>query len=119
MNRLFKGIVVALTAIGAAVVIWQDAQLLQYFVAYTKQAAIKSESSFGLAFVSGLTTVALTKDTKLLFIASAVEIALVWLLVQLNVISQRRGLIATLILFILVGITVFIVYREVPILPGM
>lgn len=48
--------------------------------------------------------------TTLLPIASAVEIALVWLLVLLNGISPRHGLIATLILFILVGITLLIIY---------
>lgn len=46
----------------------------------------------------------------LILIASAVEIALVWLLVLLNVCSRRRGLISTLVLFILVGITIFVVY---------
>jgi hypothetical protein len=48
-------------------------------------------------------------NTKLLLIGSAVEIALVWLLVLLEVISLHRGLIATLVLFVLVGIVVFIV----------
>ncbi|WP_373527552.1 hypothetical protein [Nostoc sp.] len=45
-------------------------------------------------------------------IAGAVEIALIWLLVLLNAISLRRGLIATLILFILVGITFLIIYSS-------
>jgi uncharacterized membrane-anchored protein len=49
-----------------------------------------------------------------LLVATAVEIALVWLLVLLDVISQRRGLIATLVLSILDGITIFIVYRFFP-----
>lgn len=52
------------------------------------------------------------KVTTLLPIAGAVEIALIWLLVLLNAISLRRGLIATLILFILVGITFLIIYSN-------
>lgn len=52
----------------------------------------------------------LEKVMILLPIASAVEVALIWLLVVLNAISLRRGLIATLILFILVGITFLIIY---------
>lgn len=44
--------------------------------------------------------------------SSAVEVALIWLLVLLNAISLHRGLIATLILFILVGITFLIIYSN-------
>ena len=51
-------------------------------------------------------------NLKLVFIASAVEIALFWLLVLLDVVSRHRGLIATLVLFISVGIVVFIVYSQ-------
>ena len=54
----------------------------------------------------------LVKVMTLLPIASAVEVALIWLLVLLNAISLRRGLTATLILFILVGITFLIIYSN-------
>jgi hypothetical protein len=112
LNRLFKGITVVLTVIGAVVIIWQEAHLIEGFVAFTQLNA--KEFSAGKAFYGGLTYLVLIKETKLLLIASVVEIALVWLLVLLSVINRRRGLIATLVLSILVGITVFITYSFTP-----
>ncbi len=107
-SRLFKGITVVLTAMGAVVIIWQEAQLIQDFIASTRLNAEKA--SIWNAWAQSWTYASLMKNTQLLLIASAVEIALVWLLVLLDVINRRRGLIATLVLFILVGITILIVY---------
>jgi hypothetical protein len=45
---------------------------------------------------------------RALLSASVVEIALFWLLVYLNILSQRHSMIATLVLVILVGITFFL-----------
>ncbi|MBW4633899.1 MAG: hypothetical protein KME30_18945 [Iphinoe sp. HA4291-MV1] len=112
MSRLFRGITVVLTAIGVVVILLQEAELLKDLIASTQLSF--SENPFGFALAQNFTLIAIIKKTILLLIASAVEIALVWLLVLLNIISQRRGLIATLVLFILVGITIFIVYRFLP-----
>ncbi len=107
-SRLFKGITVVLTAMGAVVIIWQEAQLIQDFIASTRFDAEKA--CMWNSWAQSWTYASLIKNIKLLLIASAVEIALVWLLVLLDVINRRRGLIATLVLSILVGITIFIVY---------
>lgn len=113
MNRLFQGITIVMTAIGAVVIISLEAELLKG-LAYKKLPG--SGNSFGSTMTLAFSYLALIRNTKLMLIASACEVALVWLLVVLNVISQRRGLIATLVLFILSAITVFIVYYSSPLL---
>ena len=47
---------------------------------------------------------------SLLLIGSAVEISLFWLLVVLNIISRRRGLVATLVLVVIVGFVVLFAF---------
>jgi hypothetical protein len=112
MSRLFKGITVVLIAIGIVVILLQQAELLKDLIASTQLSS--RENPFGFAVVQNFIFAAIIKKTILLLVATAVEIALVWLLVVLDVISQRRGLIATLVLSILDGITIFIVYRFFP-----
>lgn len=107
INRLFKGIAVVLTAIGAIVIVLQAADLIKSLISFFQLPP--SRSSFGLDAASFLIYVSLAKNANLIIVASVVEIALIWLLVLLDVISRRSGLIATLVLFILVGIAVFIV----------
>jgi len=77
-----------------------------------------SGGSFG-SIAQGFAYAAIIKNTKLMLIASAVEVALVWLLVLLDVISQRRGVIATLVLSVLSGITIFLVYFSLPLTFGI
>jgi hypothetical protein len=94
--------------IGGIVIIWLVVNLVQ------SQLIISSPRIEGGPLAIGLSLALQAQKTQLnlilLFIASAVEIALFWLLVLLDVISRHRGLIATLTLFIFVGIVVFIVY---------
>jgi hypothetical protein len=94
MSRLFKGITVVLTAIGIVVILLQQAELLKDLIASTQLSS--RENPFGFAVVQNFIFAAIIKKTILLLVATAVEIALLWLLVVLNVISQRCGLIATL-----------------------
>lgn len=112
MSRLFKGITLVLTAIGIVLILWQQAELLQVAIASTQLSL--SKNPFAVGVVLNFNFATLIKNTILLLIATVVEIALIWLLVLLNVISQRRGLIASLVLSILDGITIFIVYRFFP-----
>ncbi|OUL20370.1 hypothetical protein [Nostoc sp. 106C] len=110
INRLFKGLAVVLTLIGGIVIIWLVVNLVQ------SQLRILSPRLEGGSLGIGLTLGFQAQKTQLnlilLFIASAVETALFWLLVVLDIISRYRGLIATLTLFIFVGIVVFIVYSQ-------
>ncbi|WP_146007576.1 hypothetical protein [Fischerella muscicola] len=106
MNRLFKGFAVVLTAIGDIVIIWLVVYLVQLqlrILSSLKGGTL--DIGLALAFHAQKTLLNLI----LLFIASAVEIALLRLLVLINIISRRRGSIATLVLFIFVGIVVFLV----------
>ncbi|BBD65648.1 hypothetical protein NIES4072_06760 [Nostoc commune NIES-4072] len=108
INRLFKGLAVVLTVMGGIVIIW--------FLVNLVDLTISASNLEGSSFSRGFSFVILAKRTQrnliLVLIASAVEIALFWLLVLLDVVSRHRGLIATLILFIFVGIVVFIVYSQ-------
>lgn len=109
INRLFKGLAVVLTVMGGIVIIWLVANFVQL------QLRISSSPLQG-GLARGFILASQARQTELtlilLFIASAVEIALFWLLVVLNVVSRQRGFIATLVLFIFVGIFVFIVYSK-------
>ncbi|MDZ8224178.1 hypothetical protein [Nostoc sp. ChiVER01] len=108
INRLFKGLAVVLTVMGGIVIIC----LLVNLVDITISASGLVGSSFSKNFSFVLLAKQAQKNLILVFIASAVEIALFWLLVLLDVVSRHRGLIATLILFIFLGIVVFIVYDQ-------
>lgn len=112
INRLFKGLAVILTAVGTIVIIWQAANLVQQLLSFIAPPNIRQTPFTGLTI--GLAYALIIRNTKLLLIAIAVEITLIWLLVVLDVVSRRRGLIATLILFVIVGIVVFIVYSLSP-----
>ncbi|MCC5606351.1 hypothetical protein LC612_06015 [Nostoc sp. CHAB 5834] len=107
-NRLFKGLAVVLTVMGGIVIIG----LLVNLVDLT----ISDSGLEGRSFSRDFNFVLLAKQTQryliLVLIASPVEIALFWLLVLLDVVSRHRGLIATLVLFIFVGIVVFIVFKQ-------
>lgn len=104
INRLFKGLAVVLTVMGGIVIIWLAVNLVW------SQLRISSLYFEGNALAKGFVYALHAQETLqnliLLFIASAVEIALFWLLVLLDVVSRYRGLIATLVLFIFVGIFV-------------
>ncbi|MCC5616164.1 hypothetical protein LC605_14030 [Nostoc sp. CHAB 5836] len=108
INRLFKGLAVVLTVMGGIAIIWLLVNLVQ------SQLIISSSPGSSLArrTLFGLQAAKIEINLRLVFIASAVEIALFWLLVLLDVVSRHRGLIATLVLFIFVGIVVFIVYSK-------
>ncbi|GJD17024.1 hypothetical protein RIVM261_019800 [Rivularia sp. IAM M-261] len=102
MNRLFKRLAVVLTVMGGIVIIWLAVNLVW------SQLKISSLRFEGNVLAKGLVYALQSQETLknliLLFITSAVEIALFWLLVILDVVSRYRGLIATLVLFIFVGI---------------
>jgi hypothetical protein len=113
MNLLFRRIAIVLTVIEVLVTIGLAAYLvwlrLKFFFYKTEP---RGESSgIGLGFIAlgeKLMVAEIQNFTRLLLIASVVEIALFWLLVLLDIISQRHGLIATLVLVTLVGIVVLI-----------
>ncbi|MGV0105875.1 DUF1634 domain-containing protein [Nostoc sp. DSM 114160] len=111
INRLFKGLAVVLTVMGGIVIIWLLVNLIQSQLIIS---SAREGSSLSLArlYLFGLQAPKIELNFRLVFIASAVEIALFWLLVLLDVVSRHRGLIATLVLFIFVGIVVFIVYSQ-------
>lgn len=96
ISDLFKGIIGLLIIIVGLRIFLLEIQFIQNFMSPV--------------FTLWLISRNRVEITTLLPIASAVEIALIWLLVLLNAISPRHGLIATLILFILVGITILIIY---------
>ncbi|MDZ8035784.1 MULTISPECIES: hypothetical protein [unclassified Nostoc] len=98
ISKLFRGIVELLIAIVGLQIFFLEIEVIQIWL---------QPPWFGF-----LRTPQLVKVMTLLPIASAVEVALIWLLVLLNAISLHRGLIATLILFILVGITFLIIYSN-------
>ena len=104
INRLFKGLAIILTVMGGIVIIWLVVNLVW------SQLRISSLPFEGNALAKGFVFASQAQETLknliLVFIASAVEIALFWLLVILDVVSRHRGLIATLVLFIFVGIFV-------------
>ena len=108
-----KSIAVIMTIIGLLVIIVLGVELF-YNLYLTKLPVNISPTVTSLAPAIGY--LAIKKNNRLLLIASAFEVSLVWLLVLLNVISQRSGLIATLVLVILIAITFFIVYSSLPLL---
>lgn len=113
MNLLFRRVAIVLTVIEVLVTIGLAAYLvwlcLEFFFYTTKPGGYPSGISLGLfALDEKLRVAEIQYFTRLLLIASVVEIALFWLLVLLDIISQRHGLIATLVLVILVGIVVLI-----------
>jgi hypothetical protein len=107
MSRLFKGSTIVLTVIVAIVIIWLAANLVR--------SRLELANSYVVGFEQGLVYVLMLRDTRLLLIANAIEIALVWLLVLLDVLSRRQGLITTLVLVSLVGIAAFMTYSLVPV----
>lgn len=110
INRLFKGLAVILTVIGGLVIIWLVVNLVQLQL---RMLSPRIEGgSLGIGLTLAFQAQKIQINLILLFIASAVEIALFWLLVVIGVISRHRGLIATLVLLIFVGIAVFIVYSQ-------
>ncbi len=116
INRLFKGFAVVLTAIGAILIIWLVVNLVQSQLRTLSPRLEGGSLAIGLNLAFKYAQI--QQNIKLVFIASGVEIALLWLLVLLDVISRRRGLIATLVLFIFVGIVVLIVYSQYPTILG-
>ncbi|MEH1840279.1 MAG: hypothetical protein V7L20_16325 [Nostoc sp.] len=112
INRLFKGLAVVLTVMGGIVIIWFLVNLVQTQLRISSShfEGDFSATRFAILLNSQLPKIEL--NFRLVFLASAVEIALFWLLVLLDVVSRHRGLIATLVLFIFVGIVVFIVYSQ-------
>ncbi|OUL29585.1 hypothetical protein BV372_23025 [Nostoc sp. T09] len=110
INRLFKGLAVVMTVMGGIVIIWLVVNLVE------SQLRISSPrlegGSLGIGLNLAFQSQKIQLNLILIFIASAVEIALFWLLVLLDVISRHRALIATLVLFIFVGIVVFLVYSQ-------
>lgn len=106
MNRLFKRLVVVLTVMGGIVIIWLAVNLVW---SQLRISSLRFEGNIlAKGFVYALQSQETLKNLILLLIDSAVEIALFWLLVILDVVSRPRGLIATLILFIFVGISLAI-----------
>ncbi len=93
-----------LTGIGILVIVWLVVALVWWTLNFFFYPAPNKSPSFFLSLI--------WPDLVSLSIASVVEIALFWLLVVLNIISIRNGIAATLALFILVGITVFIVFTS-------
>lgn len=91
---------------GGIVIIWLLVNLVQSQLIIS---SAREGSSLARLTLFGLQAPKIELNFRLVFIASAVEIALFWLLVLLDVVSRHRGLIATLVLFIFVGIVVFIV----------
>jgi hypothetical protein len=113
MNLLFRRVAIVLTVIGVLVTIGLAAYLvwlrLEFFFSMTQYRGKSSGAGAGLImFAEKLMVAKIQNFTRLLLIASVVEIALFWLLVLLDIISQRHSLIATLVLVILVGIVVLI-----------
>ncbi len=99
MGRLFKGIAILITVIGAIVIILIAMHLVWRSLDYSfSPKTIYLPPAY----------VVLQYYSLVLLIASAVEIALFWLLVVLDIISQRHGIIASLVLVILVGIVILI-----------
>ncbi len=94
MARLFKGIAILVTVIGAIVLILMAVVLFMDSVYYSP---LPPARRYILLF-----------PIMNILIASAVEIASLWLLVVINIISRRYGLIATLVIVILVGIAILI-----------
>ena len=111
INRLFKGLAVVLTVMGGIVIIWLLVNLVQSQLIISSS-RLEGSSLVTRLFLFGLQAPKIELNLRLVFIASAVEIALFWLLVLLDVVSRHRGLIATLVLFLFVGIVVFIVYSQ-------
>lgn len=103
MNELFKGIAVLLTVIVAIVITGLSAVLVLSWLPFL----FFFRAGFDEVMAVTILLPLIALFTWLLLVASTVEIALVWLLVLLDIISRRHGLIATLVLFILVGIGVF------------
>jgi len=99
MSRLFKGVAVILTVIAAILIIFTAVQLVWRSLDYS--------SSPNTIYIPPAYVV-LQYFILLLLIGSAVEIALFWLLVFLDIISRRHGIIASLVLVILVGIVILI-----------
>ena len=99
MGRLFKGIAILITVIGAIVIILMAMHLVWRSLHYSfSPRTIYLPPAY----------VVLQYYILVLLIASAVEIALFWLLVVLDTISRHHGIIASLVLVILVGIVILI-----------
>ncbi|MEW6491219.1 MAG: hypothetical protein AB1589_01525 [Cyanobacteriota bacterium] len=99
MSRFFKGVAVILTVIAAILIILTAVHLVWQSLDYS--------SSPNTIYIPPASYV-LQYYILVLLIASAVEIALFWLLVFLDIISRRHGIIASLVLVILVGIVILI-----------
>ncbi len=99
MSRLFKGVAVILTVIAAIFIILTAVHLVWRSLDYSfSPKTIYIPTAY----------VVLQYYILVLLIASAVEIALFWLLVVLDIISRHHGIIASLVLVILVGIVILI-----------
>jgi len=93
MNRFLSYFIFLLTIVAALLTLLQSAYLV-----------LLRLSLFSYSFDVKHATVIFIQDMiVLLLIIAVVEIALLWLLVVVNFISQRQGLIATLSLIIIVG----------------
>lgn len=115
LSQLFKGLTVALAAVGAIVIVWLSLELLQLMASVifiTPQPGNKNP--FASALVLGLTYARLLKLAIRLLIANTVEIGLVWLVVLLNLLSIWQGQIISLVLLIWAGIAFFLVYSILP-----
>jgi hypothetical protein len=94
---LFKGVAVILTVIAAILIILTAVQLVWLILDYLSSPnTIYIPPGYVVHYI------------LVLLIASAVEVALFWLLVFLDIISRRHGIIASLVLVILVGIVILI-----------
>lgn len=96
MNQLFKVIIKLLIAIVGVQIFLLEIKLLQALISPW--------------LVLWLISPERVKFTTILPIVVAVEIALLWLLVLINHISVRRGIIISLILLIFGGMNFLIIY---------
>jgi len=111
MNRFLNYFIFFLTFVGAIFTLLQSVYLIWLRLGlfpFTPQLLDRDLLGFrhsNIAFIQEMIT--------LLLMISAVEIALLWLLVALNMLSRYKGIIATLVLVIIVGIVSLFAFTAV------